>query len=1003
MEIKRLKLTNFKGTKEREIRFTKGLNIIYGKNEAGKSSIVEAVSIALFTSAKSKDRELENFFLNYNKKPVIELEFSADGTEWILVRNFAEEKQSLENKQGEAYFTSDEINAKLQELFGLNRKAYRKKEIDLIKRRFEDLFIIQQENVNISSPNQVFSFLLSNKLSKLPLEPNFAQEKINKALKEKLRKGLDKPAKNPGLIASIKSNLKEKEELLKEKTEKLENLKKLYDEKEEITKELKELETAINRFKEVKEKVKPFKTHLEAFKKNEVEIEERQYGVIIQEIQNRLIKARESFFTLKLADECLSLLEQVFSKFKDKLNDYEKQKNLIDQAKSIQKEMEKIPAEIGRDILTIERLKEALTIIDEIAFAKNELSKIPDLIEKEYEKAKELEISIKKATQQATLHVQKINPDKFKVLVDGEKDLKEPGTYNFTESVEIKNEDLQVFVTLNPNLDDLSARLDQILKKFGLASITEMKELTEKRSVLKHQLDDLNKRLLDLLKTVDELNLPAERVEIENLRTTILERIYGIFKKYDGLIEKKEDLETLKDLARKRDTFEEMLKELEKQKAAFLNNFHSLPETLFPELSHLLKALSTTIQRAKEAIKPKELQKLIYGFEPKLKKYLKNKEFNHKENLLNLKEVLKALEEKVLKNDSSIEDLKSAVEKLKNLNLDSFFANAGNAFNELNRVLLEVEEKENKLEEISIKNLELIVEKFGHLTIDHLLNEIKQLEKRQARQYSYLTVEAENLKEDLSNFDQEFLEEHKEFIEGFDPLDEKALEKVLKLEQAIETKINETEKRKLIAEKRNTEIDFQLGESPPDKLEIEELEDEIEKLTLQLQKAYKLEKALQIAADSFQPAMKNYHVEIAEKSFDEASKIFSKITDNRYEKIEGSFKNGDDFEISVKDANGKTLKVVSLSQGAFDQLYLSLRLALAKAAFTATNFPFFFDETFSDFDDSRLENSLKILVDLVMKGSLNQIIITTCQERILEKIKEIAAENSTDFNLVLLS
>lgn len=48
MRITKLLMENFKSFKERfEVKFTEGLNIIVGDNEAGKSTILEAINLAL--------------------------------------------------------------------------------------------------------------------------------------------------------------------------------------------------------------------------------------------------------------------------------------------------------------------------------------------------------------------------------------------------------------------------------------------------------------------------------------------------------------------------------------------------------------------------------------------------------------------------------------------------------------------------------------------------------------------------------------------------------------------------------------------------------------------------------------------------------------------------------------------------------------------------------------------------------------------------------------------
>nr|WP_243687341.1 AAA family ATPase [Methanobacterium formicicum] len=54
MIIESLHMTNFKSHRDTRIEFDTGISIIIGGNGAGKSSILEAVSFALFKQYTSK-------------------------------------------------------------------------------------------------------------------------------------------------------------------------------------------------------------------------------------------------------------------------------------------------------------------------------------------------------------------------------------------------------------------------------------------------------------------------------------------------------------------------------------------------------------------------------------------------------------------------------------------------------------------------------------------------------------------------------------------------------------------------------------------------------------------------------------------------------------------------------------------------------------------------------------------------------------------------------------
>ena len=55
MIFTKLKLNNFKSHENTVISFNKGISVIVGENGAGKSTILEAISFALFNNTQVKE------------------------------------------------------------------------------------------------------------------------------------------------------------------------------------------------------------------------------------------------------------------------------------------------------------------------------------------------------------------------------------------------------------------------------------------------------------------------------------------------------------------------------------------------------------------------------------------------------------------------------------------------------------------------------------------------------------------------------------------------------------------------------------------------------------------------------------------------------------------------------------------------------------------------------------------------------------------------------------
>ena len=106
------------------------------------------------------------------------------------------------------------------------------------------------------------------------------------------------------------------------------------------------------------------------------------------------------------------------------------------------------------------------------------------------------------------------------------------------------------------------------------------------------------------------------------------------------------------------------------------------------------------------------------------------------------------------------------------------------------------------------------------------------------------------------------------------------------------------------------------------------------------------------------------------------AEIFSAITGGRYDKVLLSR----DFSLSAEPAGdpvGRNVRL--LSQGAADQLYLAVRLAICDMVLPADKrVPLILDDALVTFDDDRLHAALDYLLD---ESRRRQILLFTCQKR----------------------
>ena len=92
MIFTKLKLNNFKSHKNTTIKFEKGISVIVGENGAGKSTIFEAISFALFKQHTAK--RIDDLVRNNANSMSVELEFISNAKEYRIVR---EKKSNLKS------------------------------------------------------------------------------------------------------------------------------------------------------------------------------------------------------------------------------------------------------------------------------------------------------------------------------------------------------------------------------------------------------------------------------------------------------------------------------------------------------------------------------------------------------------------------------------------------------------------------------------------------------------------------------------------------------------------------------------------------------------------------------------------------------------------------------------------------------------------------------------------------------------------------------------------
>lgn len=261
-----MEVENWMRIRELVLEFRKGINLIYGRNEIGKSSIIEAIRMAIIGDSTSSAREYKNLKpWGSDVKAKVDLFFTArDNKNYHIRKSFPKGDSRLYLKDIPLTDDAKKTRDKLFQILDLSEKT---------AKLFDLLFINQGEALNIFSDKKNENPIdedtrsyIKDVIKETAFKP--LQEFQNHLLQEwntiftsggKLKKGQS---------ASEYTQLLEKERELNKKKSELEE--KAADFSRQLE-EMEELEKKINRLVEEKKKKEKRLTH---FKSKETKLEE---------------------------------------------------------------------------------------------------------------------------------------------------------------------------------------------------------------------------------------------------------------------------------------------------------------------------------------------------------------------------------------------------------------------------------------------------------------------------------------------------------------------------------------------------------------------------------------------------------------------------------------------------------------------------------------------------------------------------------------------------------
>lgn len=208
-------------------------------------------------------------------------------------------------------------------------------------------------------------------------------------------------------------------------------------------------------------------------------------------------------------------------------------------------------------------------------------------------------------------------------------------------------------------------------------------------------------------------------------------------------------------------------------------------------------------------------------------------------------------------------------------------------------------------------------------------------------------------------------------------------------EEEIDFEIRRQSDQLLKIEKEIKDLEYLIEKRYLGKRDISSIEEDLLINEERVCKAEKEFNALDLASSMLQESFDEIRKNIGPALNDKVVDKFNFLTNKNYEEAKIS----EDYKLKVRE-NGILFDGDILSNGAKDQLYLSLRLSFIDMLFNNKEIPIFLDDAFVQYDDERRRQAL----DLLIRQNFSQIIFFTCQG--IEKL--ILEQNKYKYNFISL-
>ncbi len=415
------------------------------------------------------------------------------------------------------------------------------------------------------------------------------------------------------------------------------------------------------------------------------------------------------------------------------------------------------------------------------------------------------------------------------------------------------------------------------------------------------------------------------------------------------------------------------------------------------------KEISTYENQKYEMVTQKESLQIDLEESKTVLEILRKQKVNLEKNQLE-KEKIKILKENILKDENKVKELEEKIKDLEESKQETF---KSSKFKYLSIILIV----------ITITTLSIYLKKYIALALNiipilifgvmlnkkqKIKQQIKRNNRKRYQEKNLIIEEIEKIKEEYNKQKEEILEkEEKIKIQERSVEQEIKQEFIEKLEEEIIEDILSTKYENIveyIGEKEKELTDYKITEKT---IEVDnqnilkqldylvEIDEKLESLYEKKEELTQLNEMYEMVKTEIEKAYQEMKENITPDFLEELKNILRHVTKEKYSNIYLDSENNLQIEIE----NGKYMPIERLSTGTIDLIYLALRLSATKEI-SEEKMPIIMDESFSYYDNERMQEILKYLANQENR----QILIFTCSERECE----ILEKEKIDYNKIAL-